>query len=113
MLPSWCTDSVTVSRAQVVTRNGRTQRDWASPTTRVVRGCSLQPSTTETTFDGAQRDASESAATLLCPPGSDIEQGDRVSAGGRTWEVDGVPYAMTSPTGRVSHVRAQLREWRG
>ena len=113
MLPSWCQDAVTVLRAPTVTRNGRTTRDWANAQPHTVSGCSLQPSTTDTGFDGAQRNASDSSAVLLCPPGADVAEGDRVSDGTRTWEVDGVPFAVNSPTGRVSHVRVRLREWRG
>lgn len=73
MLPSWCQDTVTVLRAPVVVRNGREHRDWTQAESHDLTGCSLQPSSTETGFDGARRDASASAARLLCPPGSDIQ----------------------------------------
>ena len=113
MLPSWCDDTVTVLRAPTVTRNGRSVRDWANATSHELARCTLQPSTTETGFDGAQRNAAGSSATLICPHGSDVREGDRVSFGGRTWEVDGVPLGTRSPTGHVSNVRVMLREWRG
>lgn len=113
MLPSWCQDTVTVLRAPIVTRNGRSVRDWTQAVPHELRGCSLQPSMTETEFNGTQRNAAESQARLLCPPGADVVDGDRIVDGSRTWEVNGVPYALKSPTGRVSHVTALLREWRG
>lgn len=114
MLPSWCDDSVTVLRAQVVTRAGREYRDWANPERVTLSGCSLQPAKTETSFDGATRDPSESSATLLCPYGTDVRKGDRVlDAQGRTWEVDGVPLGVRSPTGMASNLKVTLREWRG
>lgn len=113
MLPSWCQDSVTVLRAPVATRNGRTARDWTQAVPRELRGCSLQPSTTETSFDGTQRNPSASAARLLCPPDADVCEGDRVVAASRTWEVDGVPLRLSSPTGATSNLSVTLREWRG
>lgn len=113
MLPSWCQDSVTVLRAPLASRGGRRARDWKQAVPHELHGCSLQPSTSETDFDGAQRNASESQARLLCPPGSDVAEGDRIVSASRTWEVDGVPYELRSPTGRVSNMVVRLREWRG
>lgn len=114
MLPSWCNDSVTVVRAPIVTERGRERRDWANATQATLHGCSLQPSATETAFDGAQRDPSESTATLICPYGADVRKGDRiVDADGRSWLVDGVPMGVMSPTGMASNLKVTLREWRG
>ena len=113
MLFSWCDDTVTVLRAGTRVAHGRSVPDWSDPVRIVVGGCALQDGSTETGFDSAQRNPSASSATLLCPEGADIRQGDRVTLGERTWEVDGVPFPVKSPTGRVSHVRVRLREWRG
>lgn len=113
MLPSFCRDTVTVRRAVLVERRGTTVPDWGSATSHIVSGCSLQEGGSSTEFGDAQRDPSESDATLLMPPGSDVRAGDRVSLNGRTWEVDGVPSDVKSPTGCVSHRRAKLKEWRG
>ena len=113
MLPSWCQDTVTVLRAPWVTKGGRRVRDWGSAVPHRVGGCTLQQSSTETSFDGSARDASESAATLLCPPGSDVREGDRVERGEERWLVDGVPEERRSPSGCVSHLHVRLREWRG
>ena len=62
MLPSWCQDSVTVTRAAKRVVNGREQADWSSASTHVVAGCSFQQTETDTSFDGAQRDAASSTA---------------------------------------------------
>lgn len=113
MLPSWCQDSVTVLRAPIVTTGTRKTRDWENATKTTVTGCSLQPSTTETERDGAQRDASASTATLLCPYGTDIAEGDRIVAASRTWQVAGVPLGIQSPKGATSNLKVTLTEWRG
>lgn len=113
MLPSWCEDAVTVLRAPMVERRGVSVPDWGNATSHTVTGCSLQEGGTVTDFGGGQRDPSESDATLLMPVGADINDGDRVSMGGRTWEVNGVPYDMRSPTGATSHRRASLKQWKG
>lgn len=113
MLPSWCQDSVTIVRPATKTVRGVDVPDWANASRHAVAGCSLQRSASETEFDGAQRDAASSRATLLCPEGSDVRQGDRIESGGRTWSVDGVPFPVASPTGRTSHLYVSLVEWRG
>ena len=113
MLPSWCRDTVTVLRARLATRNGREVRDWASPESTTVPGCSLQPSSTETSQDGTQRNASASTAALYMPYGTDVREGDRIVAGGRTWQVEGVPLGTASPFGGASNLRVALSEWRG
>lgn len=112
MLPSWCRDSVTVWRAPLVSQRGTKVRDWSAATSHVVEGCSLQPSSTTTEW-GSVRQADESGAVLYLPPNADIEAEDRVEHAGRTWAVDGVPYDWASPTGRVTHRQARLREWVG
>ena len=42
-----------------------------------------------------------------------IEAGDRITHNGTTFEVDGAPYTWESPTGRVTHLHANLVEWVG
>ena len=112
-LPSWCGDVVTVLRPVMVTRRGVQVPDWSSPTPHTEAGCSVQEGTSSTDFPTAQRDPTASDATLYAPPTADIKSGDRVTLGGRTWTVDGVPFVRRSPTGRVSHKQARLKEWRG
>ena len=112
-LPRWCSDVVTVLRPAMVTRRGVQVPDWTSPTPHTEAGCSIQDSATATDFSTAQRDPITSDAVLFAPPTADVKDGDRVTLGERTWVVDGVPYVRKSPTGRVSHKQAKLKEWRG
>ena len=112
MLPSWCNDAVTVSRAPLVAVRGTYERDWSQAVPRTVRGCSLQPSATSTAFSDP-REAAQYDAVLFAPYGSDIAHGDRVDFRGRSYLVDGVALPWRSPTGAVSHMQANLVGWEG
>ena len=112
MLPSWVRETVTVLRAPAVTSGNRTERDWSRAQPHTVTGCSVQPGGTSTAF-GTVDAVSMADATLYAPTGADIAEGDRVSFGGATYVIDGIPYAWTSPTGLVSHLQARLRKWAG
>lgn len=112
MLPSWCTDSVTVYRAPLVTANGRTERDWSHAQTHNLTGCSVQQTSTATDF-GAVDATHGISATLYAPPGADVQADDRIAHGSRTYVVNGAPATVTSPTGAVSHVMALLSAWGG
>lgn len=108
----WWRETVTVTRAPLVSQRGTKVRDWANAQSHQIAGCLLVEGSTSTDWQGV-RQAQESSAALLLPYGADIQADDRVTLAGRTWSVDGVPAAHESPTGRVSHVRARLREWSG
>lgn len=108
----WWTDSITVTRAKLKDQRGTKVRDWSDTTTRVIDGCCLIDGTTSTNWLDP-RQAQESGASVCLPIGSDIQADDRVEHAGRTWSVDGVPATHRSPTGRVSHMRARLKEWSG
>ena len=113
MCISFWRDVVEVIRPAMVERRGVRTPDWKSATTHTLTRCSLQDGTTVTDFGSSQRDPIESDATLFCGPDADIKDGDRVRLGDRTWTVSGVPQRPKSPTGRVSHTKADLKEWRG
>lgn len=109
---SWFDRTVTVLRAPIVQDGMRSERDWSQATARTVRECILVRPGSSTDW----RDASEVRAidkVLIAPHGSDIREGDRISYGGRTYEVDGIPEDRESPTGAVSHMRAALVAWSG
>ena len=112
MLPSFCRDTVTRKRAQLVDSRGSKVLDWSNPTSATISGCSVQPSTTTRDFDGRAIQVTEEW-TLYAPPGSDIQAGDRIEWSSMTFEIDGAPMPWTSPTGRVSHIWARLKEWSG
>lgn len=111
MLPSWCTDTVTIIRPSGTTQRGTTVPDWTNARRTLVPGCSLQEDATSEDRDG--RTATMLGCTLFLPPGTDIRAGDRVGFGGTTYVVQGEPKVRRSPTGSVSHVQAQLAVWRG
>ena len=112
MLPSWCSDTVTVLRAPLVTNGTRTERDWTDAQGHAITGCSVQPAGTSSDF-GTVDAVANADATLYAPPSADIAEGDRVAFAGATYVVDGIPYEWKSPTGRVSHLQARLRKWAG
>lgn len=112
MLPSFCRETVTVIRAALKDSRGTKVLDWQNATRTPLDGCSVQPGDTSRDFDGRTVQVSEDW-TLYAPPGSDVKAGDRIEWEGTTFEIDGVPMPWKSPTGRVSHMWAKLKEWRG
>ena len=109
---SWFDKTVTVLRAPVVQYGTRSERDWSQASEHRVAECALVRPTSSTDW----RDPARTRAIdklLIAPYGSDIREGDRISYGGRTYEVDGIPEDRESPTGAVSHLRAALVAWSG
>lgn len=112
MLPSFCRDSITVKRGRLAPGRGAEVIDWSNPIKFTIDGCSVQPSSTSRDFDGRSLQVTEEW-TLFAPSGSDLKAGDRIEWSGLSFEVDGAPMPWQSPTGRVSHIWARLKEWRG
>lgn len=112
MLPSFCAETVTRLRPTLVDKRGTRVLDWSSPDELPIGGCSVQPSASSRDLDGRTIQVTEDW-TLYAPPGSDIEAGDRIQWEDLTFELDGAPMPWKSPTGRVSHVWARLKEWSG
>lgn len=117
MLHSWCTQTVTVIRAPLVTERGASVRDWDNATEHTIAGCSVQPSDSSRDFARREEQSSFGFHAFL-PPNADIQAGDRVrcdvGVGGEiTFEIDGVPYSRYSPTGRVDSTQVDLRVWDG
>lgn len=110
MLPSFCNDAVTVTRAGRKESRGSKVMDWSSATARTIAGCSVQDGGTSLSLDGHTLAVAEDA-TLYAPEGADVAAGDRVSLDGRTWTVNGAPRVMRSATGAVSHIEAPLQAW--
>lgn len=116
MLPSFCHDSVTVTRPAKRASRGTVIDDWANAQSHAIDGCSVQVPTTSMDLDGRRQTAL--LGTLYAPPFSDIKAGDRITWSDpmdteHTFLVDGEPMPWASPTGCVSHVQADLAEWRG
>lgn len=111
MLPSWCTDTITVTRPAQASSRGSTVADWEHATTATVSGCSVQTNATAMDLDG--RTQTELSGVVYAPPGADIQAGDRITYGGATYAVVGEPMAWRSPTGRVSNLQVRITDWRG
>lgn len=111
-LPSFCKETIQVSRAPLVRSRGTSERDWASAKTHEVAGCSVQFGSTSTDRTDP-RDAIDSTAALFAPPGADILAGDRIACASGVFAVQGEPMPRTSPTGAVSHVECALERWEG
>lgn len=112
MLPSFCRETVTVARAPLSASRGTAERDWGLVARHEVRGCSVQPTSTSQAV-GEPRPGVSVAATLLAPLGADIAAHDRVECSLGSFRVVGAPLAVASPTGALSHVRAQLSREEG
>lgn len=113
MLPSWCQDTITVIRAPWVASRGSKVRDWAEAATHEVAGCSVQYASTQTSDPAFRAQASATVAAVYCPPGADVEEGDRIMFEGVTYELDGAPMAVRSPFGGASHVLLSVTARRG
>ena len=112
MLPSWCSDIVTVLRAPMAPYRGTYERDWSRAESHTVSGCSFQPISTSTDRNDP-RNASSVTAQLFAPPNSDIERGDRVQFDGLVFTVEGFALGWRSPFGGCDHMVCNLAEWSG
>ena len=86
MLPNWATQTITRLRPTAKTSRGSTVHDWTNPSSLVISGCSVQPTTTGLSQDGRVLGISE-GLTIYCPPGSDIVAGDRIEYGGNVYTI--------------------------
>lgn len=112
-LPSWCNDTITVTRAPWATERGTKVRDWARAQDHAIGGCSVQYTATAS-LDRAQRaQAVATSAVVYCPPGADVEAGDRIQHGGATFEVEGSPIEVKSPFGGCDHILVNITARRG
>ena len=113
MLPTFCTQEVTRIRPGTKTSRGSTIYDWSPDkvTTKTIKGCSIQPATTSLSQDGRVLGISEQWTAYL-PEGSDVQAGDRIQFGSKTYTIDGEPRAWTGAFTR-SHIQLTLKLWEG
>lgn len=111
MLPSWCSDTITVMRPTMVASRGTQVPDWSQTTQHTIGGCSVQTGQTSEDRDG--RTATALMGTVYLPEGADVRAGDRIVFEGTTYTVQGEPMAWRSPTGAVSNLQARIAVWRG
>ena len=86
--------------------------DWSDTEELMIRGCSVQPTTTGLSQDGRVLGIFE-GLTIYCPPGSDIMAGDRIEYGGNVYTINGEPKPWIGATGMLSHVQINVERWRG
>lgn len=104
--------TITVQRAPLVTNDyGDQVRDWSNPVETVVKGCDVQPGTTQEYL--INRDQVTVAWTVYAPPGTDVTEYDRVVFNGTAYEVDGHPAQWDSYSGRQDYVEIILKDWNG
>ena len=112
MLPSFASKTATIYRAPLVDSRGTKVRDWASQyvTKTDVAGCSFQPVSSDTRWTDPSQ-AVTSTHRLFMPPGTDVKASDRVEVDSTMYAIQGEPSVWESPTGAVSHIVVDLREW--
>lgn len=112
MLPSWFRQTVTRIRPGTKTSRGSAIPDWDHVSSATIKGCCIQPSTTDLSMDGRVLGISESF-TLYMPPNADVQEGDRIQYLDKTYVARGVPRPWFSPTGRLDNMQVQLERWSG
>lgn len=112
MLPSFCSQSITIIRPGTKEVRGSIVPDWehtAQPV--VVGGCSVQPASSSLSLDGRVLGISD-AWTAYLPEGTDVKAGDRILFDGNTYEISGEPRVWTGAFTR-SHIQLNLTRWEG
>lgn len=111
MLPTFARQTVTRLRPGVRVSRGSEVPDWEHPIAKVIRGCSVQPGTTDMSLDGRVLGILD-GLTCYMPENADIREGDRVIYDGETYEVNGSPRKWHA-AGNLSHTQVTLRRWEG
>lgn len=109
---SWWNESVSRIRPGTKTVRGATVPDWDNAKAKTIYHCHVQPSGTSLSQDGRILGISDSL-NLYMPSSADVQEGDRVSYGGGTYTVMGVPRNWVSPAGNVTHKQVTLERWSG
>jgi len=113
MLPTFCTQEVTRIRPGTTTSRGSTVPDWSPDkiNKQTIKGCTVQPATTSLSQDGRVLGISDQWTAYL-PEGSDVQAGDRIEFGGKTYTINGEPRIWTGAVA-CSHIQLNLTRWEG
>lgn len=106
------TDSVTVLRGTLTTKNGMEVYDFSDPTEITISRVQVTAQATSREFAGRTLQDTD-RRTLRAPYDADIQTGDRIVWNDETYEIDGEVFHTKSPTGRVSSTRCTLARWDG
>lgn len=112
MIPKWAADTVERLRPGTKTARGSEIADWSNPEVVEITGCSMQPAGTELSQDGRVQGITD-GYTCYLPPGSDVQEGDRIRYDGKTYTINGSPRIWKSPSGRLNHIQLELERWDG
>ena len=113
MLPSWCSDTITVLRAPWVSQRGTKGGYWGNAVPHEVEGCSVQPASTFTADPQGRGLSTTLQGVVYCPPGADVQAGDRIEFDGSTFDVDGEPMRVRSPFGGCNHIVVSITARKG
>lgn len=110
--PSFARLTITRLRYPTKTVHGTTEVDYyATPAEYPIDGCWLDP--TQSIENNDSRTAVLTGYTVDAPAGIDLTSADRVRYGADTFEVDGSPVQIPSPSGALSSTRVILKFWKG
>ena len=112
MLPSWCSQTITIVKPGTTTSRGSTVYDWEHPVSSIdITGCSVQPASTGLSQDGRVLGIYD-GWTAYIPEGTDVKAGDHIEFEGETYAINGEPRKWTGPS-RTSHIHLNLVRWEG
>lgn len=113
MLPSFCSQEITIVKPGQKTSRGSIIPDWSPEAIKEIKvsGCSVQPSSTSLSLDGRVLGLSD-GWTAYVPEGTNVDAGDHVIFGGNTYEIQGEPRIWTAAFSR-SHIQLNLIRWEG
>lgn len=112
MLPSWCSQTITIVKPGTATSRGSTVYDWEHPVSSTdIAGCSVQPASTGLSQDGRVLGIYD-GWTAYIPEGTDVKAGDHIEFEGETYAINGEPRKWTGPS-RTSHIQLNLVRWEG
>ena len=112
MLPSWCSQTLTIVKPGTTTSRGSTVYDWEHPVSSTdIAGCSVQPASTGLSQDGRVLGIYD-GWTAYIPDGTDVKAGDHIEFEGETYAINGEPRKWTGPS-KTSHIQLNLVRWEG
>ena len=112
MLPSWCSQTLTIVKPGATTSRGSTVYDWEHPVSSTgIAGCSVQPASTGLSQDGRVLGIYD-GWTAYIPEGADVKAGDHIEFEGETYAINGEPRKWTGPS-KTSHIQLSLVRWEG
>lgn len=107
--------TVTVIRASTTAnRYGDDIRDWNTADEVDLTGVRLIPQAADNNIENVvDRDRIIRRWVLFAPPDADVVASDRIRYGGDLYEIDGEVRHWPSPSGRLSHIEADLTRVEG